>query len=366
MRGQAWGTFAGCAGMAMLAALVAGCLEVKPVEPKEVMGYALTGHVSGVDLNADVDRGLLTTVCVHAAYPDATGKLTGFTPTSAALKSFVDKCHAKGARVVLSVASFSSTTIKSVLDSHQDALVAAIHDAVVAAGLDGASIDMEEVPDTIAYRDKFTAFCEKVAASMHAGSRKMYIAVHPIVYTRYDGAKLAALSDGLFLMGYGFHWSGGSKAGPLAPLTTGGFWPMGYDTKIFSTTVSNSWSKVVTDPKKLILGVPWYGYKWPTVSTALNASTTAKGTAKSYRYEIAGKVTPIWEEKSQTPYATMTEGGVTYQLWFDDEKSNGLKFAAAKEHKFGGIGMWRLPWGTDGVWDEVKKYKGIPVLPSSP
>ncbi len=352
--------------MACAALLAAGCLEVKPAAPKEVMGYALTGHVTSVDLNADVDRGLLTTVCIHAAYPDAMGKLTGFTPTSPSVKAFVDKCHGKGAAVVLSVASFSSTTIKAVLDAHQDALVASIHDAVAAAGLDGASIDLEEVPDTTTYRDKFAAFCEKVALSMHAESKKMYVAVHPIVYLRYDGAKLAAVSDGLFLMGYGYHWSGSKTTGPLAPLTTGGFWSTAYENKIFSTTVANSWSKVVTDPKKLILGTPWYGYRWPTSSTAPGAATLAKGTALSYRYDIAGKYTKIWDEKGKVPYAAYTKDGSTYQLWYDDEESLGLKFDAAKDHAFGGIGCWRLPWGNDAVWGKGKAYKDGIVLPPLP
>lgn len=346
--------------------LAVGCLEPKPVETKEVMGYALTGHVTTADLIADVDRGLLTTVCVHAAYIDATGKLTGFTATSPAVKTFVDKCHAKGTRVVLSVAGFSASTIKAVLDGYKDALAASIHSAVVAAGMDGASMDLEEVSDTDEYRDKYTSLCDKVATLMHAESRKLYIAVHPVVYGRYDGAKLAALSDGLFVMGYGYHWGGGDTAGPLGALTTGGMWSMAYENKIFSTTVTNSWSHVVTDPKKLILGVPWYGYKWPTVSTALAAKTTGKGVALSYRYDITGKFTELWDDTSKTPYAAFTSGGVTYQLWYDNEKSNGLKFDAAKSHGLGGIGMWRLPWGTEGVWEKVKAYKDGAALPPLP
>lgn len=352
-------------GLAVAACLgLVGCLPpADPPKVREVMGYALTGHVSTPDLLTDIDRGLLTTVCVHAAYPDTAGKLTGFTPSSPALKAFVDKCHAAGARVVLSVASFSKTTIKAVLDSAQDALAKSIEDAVVAAGLDGASMDLEEVADTIAARDQYTSLCGKVADRMHASGRKLYIAVHPVVYTRYDGAALAALSDGLFLMGYGFHWSGGSTAGPLAPLSTGGFWSLAYDNKIFSTTVSNSWRHVVTDPGKLILGVPWYGQKWPTESATPGAKTTGAGKALSFRYEISGKYAGHWDSASKTPYATGADAAGTYQLWYDDETSNGLKFDAAETHKFQGIGMWRLPWGTEGVWDKVKRYKDGVVGP---
>jgi len=120
----------------------------KAAPAPEVMGYGLTGHMTTVDLNKDVERGLLTTVCIHAAYAGATGGLTGFDPTSAALKAFVDKCHAHGARVVLSVANFSTPDTKVLLDSHQDALVAAIHAKVTAAGLDGVSLDLENVTDT--------------------------------------------------------------------------------------------------------------------------------------------------------------------------------------------------------------------------
>ena len=33
---------------------------------------------------------------------------------------------------------------------------------------------------------------------------------------------------------------------------------------------------------KLILGLPYYGYDWPVVSSIIGASTTGYGTAKTY------------------------------------------------------------------------------------
>ena len=39
----------------------------------------------------------------------------------------------------------------------------------------------------------------------------------------WDYNALASISDGLFIMGYGYHWSGSSNSGPNSPLTGPGY-----------------------------------------------------------------------------------------------------------------------------------------------
>ena len=94
--------------------------------------------------------------------------------------------------------------------------------------------------------------------------------------TGYDVAGLTAAgaADGLFVMGYDFHWSGSSRAGGVAPIQS----PYTMDVAGAMADFLNE-----TSAAKLIWGVPYYGRTWPTSSSALNA-TTLGGGSKSYTY----------------------------------------------------------------------------------
>ena len=94
--------------------------------------------------------------------------------------------------------------------------------------------------------------------------------------TGYDVAGLTATgaADGLFVMGYDFHWSGSARAGGVAPIQS----PYTLDVAGTMADFLNE-----TSGSKLIWGVPYYGRTWPTSSSALNA-TTLGGGSKSYVY----------------------------------------------------------------------------------
>lgn len=326
-------------------------------DAQAVQGYVYTTELSSAAVRTDLKRGLLSHAVVHGTYAGATGALTGFNPASVSVADFVNFAHANHVKVLLSIINFNSTTTKTLLDSYQSACISNILAQVHAAHMDGCSVDFENVSDALAYRNKFSAFVTALSAAAHAQHLEVYVAVHQQVYPRYNGAALAAAADGLFVMGYGFHWSGSTVAGPNAPLTTGGYWSLAYENRIFSKTHPNSWRAYVVNPRKLILGMPLYGRKWKTLSAGVGASTVA-GTSSALRFkqDIFGSFGKIWDPKSKTPYYTWTASGSYYQLWYDDAESMGLKMTAAADNDLGGIGFWKLPWATEGIWGKVADY----------
>ena len=78
--------------------------------------------------------------------------------------------------------------------------------------------------------------------------------------TGYDVAGLTAAgaADGLFVMGYDFHWSGSSRAGGVAPMQSP-----------YTLDVAGAMADFLdeTSASKLIWGVPYYGRTWPTSSS---------------------------------------------------------------------------------------------------
>jgi Di-N-acetylchitobiase len=113
------------------------------------------------------------------------------------------------------------------------------------------------------------------------------------------------------------------------------------------------------DPTKLVLGVPWYGYKYTceTFSAAQSLCaikpmpffdapcSDASGSQIDYGdIENIRKRLPSdarhWDAMSQTPFLQYEENGVATQLWFDDEQSLRLKYALVKSLGIRGVGMW--------------------------
>src|SRR5207245_2015906 len=99
-------------------------------------------------------------------------------------------------------------------------------------------------------------------------------------------------------------------AGPNAPLTRGGFWSAAVEDAV------NGFLAVVP-AGSLAMGVPYYGYDWPTTAQTPGASTTATGTTVLVKnvYTDFATYGRLWDSPSQTPW--FRYGG--HQAWCDDD-----------------------------------------------
>jgi hypothetical protein len=118
--------------------------------------------------------------------------------------------------------------------------------------------------------------------------------------------------------------------------------------------VNDYLSKTGNDRDKIILGLPYYGYEWPTTSGSAGASTTGSGDAKFYSEAIAlaESYGPLWNDESQTPWYRYQDGNNNWhQGWYDDSLSLSLKYELAIDEDLLGIGIWAL--GYDGTEPEL-------------
>jgi spore germination protein YaaH len=162
----------------------------------------------------------------------------------------------------------------------------------------------------------------------------------------YRNTNLKQYLDSIFIMGYDYHWRESSTTGPVSPYND----PATYDV-VDTVNISLNYY----DKQQLILGLPFYGYDWKTVSGQPKAGTI--GIAKSVDLSWTNYIAPVygrlWDSSSNTPWYRYKDGDTWHQVWYDDDKSIGLKYDYAKSKNLGGVGFYAL--GLEGnnstIWN---------------
>jgi uncharacterized protein (TIGR03382 family) len=300
---------------------------------------------------ADVPFAHLTDLAVFSVSADADGSLSDLSNWTGRAADAVRLGHAAGVRVHLCVTQFDRDTLDSILGSatSRERLVTQVAQQIRAYGADGVNIDFEGV------RAGQRANMVRLVRELKAAQVGDVTLATPAVdwSDAWDYAALAEASDGLFIMGYEYHWSGGDP-GPNAPLAGGSTW----GTYSLSSTV-NDYRSAGAAADKILLGLPLYGHTWP-VSDANAVPGDATGRASSITYgdtfDAAGR---RWDADSTTPWYP----GSGTQTWYDDLESVEAKVRwALLDQDLGGVGFWALGyeandaafWGAmDTVMDEA-------------
>ena len=322
-------------------------LSPKKAAPnKEIFGYLPYWVFSNYP---NLNYNLLTTIAYFGAEVNAQGNLTNLHDWPA--PGLINKAHSEGVRVVLTAMSFNSSSIASVLsDSNlRTSLINNLLTQVQIANADGIQIDFEGVPS--GQRANLTTFMTELTDVFHSAIPGSFVTIFtPAVDWRdvFDYFSLAQITDGLVISGYDYHWSAAPTAGPVSPLTgtRWGFFNVTW-------TVSDYLSKTFSNTSKLILGLPFYGYDWPTESDALEAATTDVGESIffSEAYPNALQYGRLWDEESQSPWYKYNDGQ-WHQGWYDDSLSLAKKFGFVIDQDLKGIGIWALSY--DGGRQELQ------------
>lgn len=255
-----------------------------------------------------------------------------------------------GVRIHLCVTCFDSDVMSAVFSSAQrreraiSEMVALVEDY----GAHGVNIDVEGLPSSL--KSEFTAFI----SDLNQRVDDLYLATPAVDWSAaYDYDQLALHSDGLFIMGYAYHYSSGDP-GPVGPLYGGDPW----SDYCLEWTVEDYRDNGAPDDR-LVLGLPLYGYEWPTTGTDVPGTATGDGTAVFFTEAVADgeQYGRQWDSVTHTPYAFPTG---TSQLWYDDTESLEDRIAYAVGEGLAGIGFWALTYeeGDAGFWDMVASWTG--------
>ncbi|KAL7854525.1 hypothetical protein SRHO_G00167150 [Serrasalmus rhombeus] len=259
--------------------------------------------------------------------------------------------HSKGARLVLK----GDVPLRDMVDEAKR--TAWIKDKVNLAKsqfMDGINLDIEqEVEESSPEYYVLTALVKETTDMFHReipGSQVSFdVAWSPKCIDKrcYDYTAIADSCDLLFVMSYDEQsqiW-GDCIAMANAP---------------FNQTLSayDQYIGMKIDPKKLVMGVPWYGYDYvclnfsqegvctiPKVpfrgapcSDASGKQIPYKTMMKQINSSISGR---LWDEvQLAAHYNYKDKDGKVHQVWYDDPESISLKAAYVGQQGLRGIGMW--------------------------
>lgn len=339
--------------------------------PRALAGTGLEREVYGylpywVDYD-DFRWDLLTTLAWFSAELNATGDITddhGWFD-SASIAALRDDAKANGVRFVLTVTLFDGSAIATLVNSAMNRANAIenLVDAVVTMEADGVNVDFEGVPSSA--KAGLVTFVTDLEAAMTAATAIGHVTVAtPAVDWNgsFDYDALAEACDGLMIMGYDYHYPGGNP-GPNSPLTAGDIW-----SKWSLTWTLDDYFQYgkASNKHKFILGLPFFGFDWPSESTAIPGVATGKGKAVTWAVCKAGAPASgfEWDPHSQTGYYMTEQGGEWHQVWCDDAPSWEAKMQLVESYDIGGIGIWALGYdaGTSDYWDLIEEYLVAPPI----
>ncbi|XP_008327096.1 di-N-acetylchitobiase [Cynoglossus semilaevis] len=259
--------------------------------------------------------------------------------------------HSNGARVLLK----GDVPLVNIVDKENR--TAWIRDKVDLAKrqfMDGINIDIEQAVDkgspeyqalTDLVRETTEAFHREIPGSQVSFD----VAWSPNCIDRrcYDYVSIAESCDLLFVMSYDEQSQimGDCIAMANAPVNQ-------------TLNAYDQYLGMKIDPKKLLMGVPWYGYDYSCLSLSEEGKCSiakvpfrgapcsdAAGRQKTYKWimkQVDSSMTGrMWDSQQMAPYFNYkNEEGQIHQVWYDDPQSICLKTDYVKTKGLRGVGMW--------------------------
>ena len=331
-----------------------GTQQFSPLQ-KRVFGYH--PYWAGNDyLNYQWD--LLSDLCYFSYEVDPS---TGLPLTTHDWESSpaIDSALAHGTHVHLCVTLFSGHASFFTNPDAQQTLISQIILMLQQRNAQGVNMDIEALPS--AYSEAFTNFMIHLSTQMDSliPDAELSIAAPAVNWSnKFNIPVLNNYIDFFMVMGYDYYWPGSSQAGASSPT-----YPMvGNYTYCFSRTISYYQSQGVPN-EKIVMGVPYYAYQWPTQTGTAPSYTTGSGNAYTYsnihnnpsgNYSFANKHR---EPNSFSAYYAFQNGG-WFQCFIEDEYSLSEKYQTVNRRNLGGIGIWALGYddGYSELWNLIGQY----------
>jgi spore germination protein YaaH len=272
----------------------------------------------------------------------------------------VNTAIANGVKVTLCVTLFDNHTPFLSSTSAQQTLINNLISLVRARNAHGVNIDFEGMSSS--HTVPFASFMNNLADAFHAqipGSDVSTILYAVDWNNAIDVNAMKNKVDKFIIMGYDYYYSGSATAGPNDPLYH------------FGNTYNYTLSKSVTNyldkgcpPQKLILGLPYYGREYGTVSSSIpsnvnNSPNSASRTYSVLRANTSGNYSSTnarWDNESYTPYYVFNNGTEWRQCFYNDAYTMNRKLQFINQRGLGGMGIWALSYdnGYNDYWNAIQ------------
>lgn len=276
---------------------------------------------------------------------------------SEAFLSVVEASEDSALQLELVVKQFNSSDARAFLKSKkaQETFFSQLDSVLLAYPFTGVNLDIELVEGK-EFQQQFTEFVRQLKAHLDQSPSKamLSIDVYPsaaLGQNLWNLAELEPYIDYLVVMAYDFHRRQSIQAGPVSPL-------LGGDTY---QNINQHLKEILelVPGKKILLGVPFYGYEWRTTSRDARAMTYPDtGATASYQRVLSIldqkdelKVQENWNDMALSPYLTYQKSGETYVLYYENPRSLSYKLDYVNQLGLAGIAIWAL--GYEGTADDL-------------
>ena len=283
---------------------------------KIVIGYLPTYNGFPNSVN-NVNLDVLTHLDIAFANPNSSGAISAPNGTA----TVVNAAHAKNVKVLLSIAGAGGDpgTYGTILSNATttNTFVANLVQLTVANNLDGIDVDIEWniLNGGNVNAAQYEAFVIKLRDGLHAKDKIITAALGTWFIQHVTNTAVQAF-DLIGMMSYDAYgtWTGAGQHSP------------------YSLAVSdfNAWKAKGVDPRKLIVGIPFYGYSWGANGNralTFNQITASYPGAENQDYVNSGGdqvyYNGIATIKQKTRYAVDNAGGI--MIWELTQDASGNK-----------------------------------------
>ena len=324
------------------------------LEGRVSLGWHSIGGVGG---NDTLDSMVAGTIGMNVIAPtwfslcDNEGNFESF-----GTRAYVDRAHSLGLEVwgVLDDFNYNNVhdaeiDVYAVLSSttKRTRLVEGITKEAVALGMDGINLDFERVNADCG--EHYVQFIRELSVQCRENdltfSIDSYVPFNFNSYLRRDIQ--GQVADYVIIMGYDEHWHGSSDPGSVASI--------GY--------VSNGIDKTLEQvPKeKVVNGLPFYSIVWKIAGADVTDVYLTLNNTDAYINDLKNKgIQGEWDDETEQMYFEWKSGNSTYQFWAETEESLAAKINVMKAKDIAGVAVWRLGYGTEGVWQMISAYVNAP------
>lgn len=315
-----------------------------PLEPHQIFGFAPYWTLSSyqgfpyADITTFAYFGLdVSTDGTINENPNNSG-FNGY--QSQDLVNLIDLAHQNSDRVVLTLTAFGTSNVAQLVSNPNNAktLASQAIPLIEAKNFDGVNIDFEGQGST--YRNNLTQFVKTFVSEIKTVNPQWQVTIDTYGSSAedpngpFDIASLNSYVDGFFVMAYDM--DNPQVPSPTAPLSN----VSPSDLEALATYTQ------VVSPNKIILGIPYYGYDWPTSGPYLGSQALGPPTPVSYAQIVANNYPQYWDPLTSTPWTSYQVNNQWHQIFFDNPVSVELKVALAATYNIAGVGVWAL--GMDG------------------
>ncbi len=293
--------------------------------------------------------------------------------TAAVRKKFID---AKNNNVTLSltVVQQDEASISAILShpkNHATNLLSDVIPVMKKYGFTDLNIDIESFQNADAKKEKqFIAFVQTIKQGLQKQNMgTVTLDISPIAFVKsnlIDAVKVGRIVDYLLIMAYDYHTVLSSNTGAIAPL--GG---VGKETE-YDVATAIGIAKKEIDSRKIIFGMPLYGYEWDSLSNIPGSATIPNTgqTASNRRIMntfIHSCVTCIIKEDSlamEPDFIFQDKKGDPYfhQAFLFDTNAFDKRITYAEKNNFAGVAFWALGYEGNTLLNPSESYKNSFIM----